>query len=404
MPPQPDSFAGPAEAVVMRIEGEEIVIYENYEVTVSVLNQPAAFSLRLGWGKTLEALRQKCQPGKKFQLFIGTLDEKGDRHLVQVQSGRLDRRAIPSASASVLEVKGRDYLAQVFDSYILEERAFSERTYFNLTRKVLDTVGLKDHDLLADNDSNRALITSTKKTRKSKNTIAIDQIETGATSGGGKVVYQTLKAKLGTSWYQFLKDQYKLAGLFLWCTGEGDFVLGRPHATTPSVFKIKRQRNSTRNVVNVIDADYSDDTTMRHSRAIVYGRAGGTKAGRKKIRGEYIDAEMVAYGFDKPIVVHDDDVKNQKQADYVARRIIAEERREGWHLDYTIPGHTIPSPYAKGAVAVWGQDFVCHVDDDELEINKEYYIESVTFSRKPETTTKISLMRKEDLVFAENLF
>lgn len=401
----PSEFLGPHEAVFLKIEGETIKIAENYEVVVSILKQPASFSMRLGWTKNLEELRQKCQPGKHFELLIGVYDEKtGINTLAKMQSGRIDRRAIPKGGPSVLEVKGRDYLAQVYDSYILEEQAFAEKTYLALTRKVLDTVGLSSHTLETDNTANRALITSTKKSKKSKKSIAVDTIETGATSGQGRVVYQTLKAKLGTTWYQFLKDQYKLAGLFLWCKGDGNFILGQPDATTESVLKIIHKTNATRNYVNEVDRDYIDDTTSRHSKAVVYGRSDSTKGGPKKVRGEFIDTEMVAYGFDKPIVLFDEDAKTTQEAEYIARRTIADERREGWKLDYTIPGHITPCNFSKYGFAVWGPDLVCRVDDDELVVNKDYYIESVTYSRKPETLTTVSLMRREDLVFADKLF
>lgn len=399
--PQRDSYAGPAEAVFLTIDGEEIRIYENYEVQVSILQQPAAFSLRLGWSKTLEELRQKCQPGKRFELRIGPVDPDSLKPRVLVQSGRIDRRSVPSRGATMLEVKGRDYLAQLYDSYVLEERSFAETTYYALTRKALDIVGLteaKGHFLEENNDNNRKAVTGTKQTPKPA-TERVRTIETGATSGGGKLVYKTLDAKLGTRWYDFLQNQYKLAGLFLWSTGEGNFCLARPNVDQEPVYKILYKRGATRNYVNVVDASYQDDTTMRHSKCVVYGRSGGTKDGVKKVRGEAIDEEMIAYGFDKPIAIHDDDVENAKQANYVARRTLAQERREGWKLDYVVAGHTVPSQFAKGAVAVWGPDLVCRVDDDDLEIHKEYYIESLRFARNPQTTTTISLMRKSDVDF-----
>jgi prophage tail gpP-like protein len=44
-------------------------------------------------------------------------------------------------------------------------------------------------------------------------------------------------------------------------------------------------------------------------------------------------------------------------------------------------------------------DTVIQVDDEQLGIRANYWVDSVTRSRKPETITHIRLMRVEDLIF-----
>jgi len=44
------------------------------------------------------------------------------------------------------------------------------------------------------------------------------------------VVVQALRAKLVTRYGEFLSDQYKLAGHFLWNAADGRFVLVRSNA------------------------------------------------------------------------------------------------------------------------------------------------------------------------------
>jgi prophage tail gpP-like protein len=113
---------------------------------------------------------------------------------------------------------------------------------------------------------------------------------------------------------------------------------------------------------------------------------------------------MTSYGFQNARVVTDEDCKSNAEAEYIARRTCAEERRAGWQLVYTVSGHTYPSQFAKNSFGVWVPDTVCRVDDDELDIHGNFYVESVTYRRSPETTTELTLMRPQDLVFADKLF
>lgn len=233
----------------------------------------------------------------------------------------------------------------------------------------------------------------------------IDELKTAAaTSGTRDVIVQTLKVQLGTRWYDAFERESKLVGLFLWTDAFGNFILARPNANQSPSFRLFRQRNAPRSLSNIIECQFQNDTTNRHTRAIVYGRVGKGKAGRNKLRGEFEDPELKDSNFDAPIVVHDNDIATKEQADYLARKTIAEERRSGWKLVYTVSGHTTKLiSSADGASTNWAEDTVVEVDDQELGIRGNFYLESVRFRRAP-TTTELTLMRPEDLVFAEDLF
>lgn len=440
---------------------DEIRIAEAYEIKMSVLQQPSAFSIRMGWGGIAAELFAKYPPNSPFTISIGD-----SSNAALVQSGVTDARAVPSGKFSQVEFRGRDFMARLFDSFIDTERSFSDPTYFGLTRKVMDLVGLQDHELVAGNEANRKLITGAKGGSAGKLTTttktfelppkkappivfntarfkgltlaqvaAISQanqvgnvfanlnhgvgdltadpsasmsdivsaLPTGASGGTGTLVYTTLKAKLGARWYDFLQEQYKLAGLFLWAGGDGKFVLSRPNANQAAAYQITRVRGNSRDQTTIIDARHDDNTAQRHSKATVHGRTGKGKKGRNRFFGEFEDPEMIAFGFQKTIVEYDDDVKSDVEAEYLARRRIAEQRRSGWQLEYTVSGHRVESLFGQGLV-VWAPDTIVRVDDEELNLHGEYYVEAVTFARSPETTTRLTLMRPEDLVFAEKLF
>lgn len=381
------------------VNGRSII--ESYEVKISVFQQPAATTVRIGWSKLVAQLYRESPPNSPFSFSIaGT----------KVLTGSVYGRGVPSAQAACLELKVRDYMARLFDDEIQDEISFTNKTYFSLTRTVLNIVGMSEQPntfkLLADNDANRAVISRAKaKKRKRKNqTQVVEQIETGVGAGGAKIVRTTIKANVGTSYYNFLQEQYKLAGLFLWCTADANFVLARPTADQEPAYSILVEEDQPLTGARMVDRVHEDNTTQRHTGYIVYGRAGTGTEGRTKLIGTYVDAEMASYGFSHNRVIHDDDVKSQAEADYLARRACAEERRQGWKLEYTVSGHILPSTKGTNGYLIWAQDMVCEVEDHELGLFGKYYIQDVTFRRNPHMTTTISLMRPEDLVFAEGLF
>lgn len=400
-----DELGGEHDSIGLKLGGTDIRIAESYEVKVSILQQPSAFTLRLGSDTTAGEILKLATPGTPFELSVIT----GGTPRV-IQSGLIDSRGVPSANYTQVEVKGRDYMAHIFDAFIEEEQDFPQKTFYELTRAVLDQAGLttdKGHFLQATNDINRFLLTGARPSVRDQ-TDQIQELETGSFAGTGQLVYKTLKAKLGVRYFDFLQQQYKLAGLFLWASPDKTFVLARPRATQDPSFFLKRSRNGG---TNIIDCRFQDDTTMRHSEAVVYGRSGGGKKGVEICRGAYPDDEMQNLGFSKRIVIHDADVKTQAECEYIARRTLADERRAGWQLEYTVAGHQTPSPNSLTGTAIWGPDTMANVKDEELAVtgdpallsNSNYYIEAVTYSRNPQTQTKLTLMRPGDLLFAHGL-
>lgn len=391
--------------VILELNGTEIKIAESYEVKVSILQQPSAFSLRLGSDSSAADILKLAKPGTPFKLSIVT---NGTPRVIQ--AGRIDSRSIPTSNATQIEVRGRDWMAHLFDSFIEEEQDFPQKDFYSLTRAVMDRAGLlKDigYDLVATNDAHRLLTTGTSPKLHGGTELA-QELLTGALSGTGQLVYKTLKAKLGVRYFDFLQTQYKLAGLFLWASPNKTFVLSRPRATQNASFFLRRSRNGG---TNIIDCRFQDDTTMRHGLVTVYGKSGGGKRGVEICRGAEVDPEMLNHGFVKGIVVHDPDAKTKEECEYVARRIIADERRAGWQLEYTVAGHQVASPNSDTGFAVWGPDTVVNVNDEEIHVDddpslnfkRDLYLEAVTYSRNPQTQTKLTLMRPGDLLFATGL-
>ena len=396
--------------VILRVRGQDVKIWESYEVNISVFQQPSKFTLRCGWSKTAAEMLAMWKQGDAFQLFVqvGKSFSAIDSTVpVQVMSGRIDRVGAPGGDACTVEITGRDDMARIADAYVDADEAFHESTYYHLTRKVMDRFGLADRALLTSNLANRKAITGKKITEYVPPRDATTQQIEETTGGTRKVVYRTIKAQLGERWYDFLKRQYKRVGLFLFCGGDGSFILTDLNPNQEPVIKIMRRLPNNDGYLTPFATaagrpTYWSDATDRSSKAVVWGRAQGGRAGKRgKVRGEYVDQEMIDLGFDKPITIHDDDVKTDKEAEYAARKWIAEGRRNGFMLEYPLSGHSAMS--LLGGRAVHNIDTVHEIEDQEIGLDHRYYVTDVTFSANPARTTRVRYARLTDLVFAEEL-
>lgn len=375
--------------VVLIINGETVLVAESYEVRRSILTQPSTFTLRFGWGDVLRGLITKVPPNSKFQLLIGDTPQF---------TGAIDGYEASSdpSGGGTLTIHGRDNLAPIHDAFIEVETDFSNSTYANMCEQAVSEVFPDAYSFRFSNDDNRKLTTGIGVPA----TPLPDPPNAGTPNPSGPTAKQ-LKSKIGERLYEFLKRELDRAGLFLWAAGDGTIVLSEPNGKQTPSYQILRRRGLTRNAVNVTHASYRNATEGRYTSATVYGRGGGKKLGRTKTQGTFTDDEMTAYGFERPLVLRDANVNNAEQATFYARRKIAETRRAGWHLTYTVAGHTIPS-LATGERAVWSPDTIVQVVDDELGLSGPYYVEQCVYRRNPQTTTELTLQRPSDLVFGSD--
>lgn len=390
--------------VRLKLGGIECPIAINYAVNAGVMNVPAAFEMTLGHAGLMSDLYASFPPYTPFELWIRD---------VKVQSGEVDALTPTGDEGSALTIRGRDMLKWLVDHPIESERSFAEKSFLDLTLLALETVGLSNTVISLSNDANRKAITGT--SQSSQTTTFVDDQNATQTSTKTETVTKKLKANVGDSWWDFLAEQYRRAGLFLWADVDGNFVLTKPNGTQAPLYRILRRRDRDREpgVVNVLgQPSFSHDVTQRYTECRVHGRGDGGKDGHGKVSARHFDEEMIALlnpnpadranggKRRKPQIIHDDKVRTIKQATFLARRKMAESRRAGWKLSYTVAGHSTQA-LRGGGLAIWQPDTVIEVIDDDLGIEGPMYIESVEYRRAPQTTTTLNLLRVEDLIFAE---
>ena len=424
---------------------------KTYSVKSSVFTQPAAFTIRLGEPASVEGILADNKPGDPFELRLRRQgDSPGLYDLdVPMQTGRLDAVDMPASAGAEIELRGRDNMAALFDSYFVQDDSITEATYFDLTAKQLKAVGF-DNDasewlLTGETGREKAITNAGGGMRRSGNapvrmgTTTVETLDymwawtpsaegasmqkvkvsvpsapiaspdaqsvevVTAVGGQPKTEIKTLKAEVGQQRYQWLKTQYKRVGLFLWCIPNGQFALSQPNGSQEPAFRLQRRIRGAVGDNNIKSGSLKNDTVQRFSHTLVYGRAGGGKGGRGRIVGQYIDQAMADGGLIKQISYREDDVKTQKAADALAARYAAEARRQSRTLTYTVAGHSAPSLLRPGERFPFYVNCCVHVIDQVFGIDGVFYLSDVEFTRDESggTQSMLTLMWPEDLVFAE---
>ncbi|MGN6103720.1 MAG: hypothetical protein ACTHU0_01320 [Kofleriaceae bacterium] len=459
MPPR---FPRLDERVRIDLDGTPVEIASEYQISQRFFTQPSAFSIRVGSNTTTAALMEEFRPGRRFNLYIGD---------VLQMSGRIDGWE-RSGDGTQLEVRGRDSLAQMHDAYVLQERSFGSITYREFVEQCIKASGIDPFTLEFSNETNRRRISAVTRNPQVKPARSIEgaKIEDGAAAaakslaglvataaGGGvganaaaalgaaaaaagdptayadaqakkaaeaaakiakqqaatkKSTAKAVKASVGETWFQAAKRKLDTAGMFLFATvDDSRFIVTEPNANQHPIYRIVRRKNGESNVLG--QPSFRFDTQGRHSEYRIYGRTGKGKKGTTQIVGVYVDDEMQRLGFNKPYTEENKEAKSTAHANFLARRVAAKERRDGFTLAYSVSGHRTELVYPNGQVVtdpslpwvIWTIDTIVFVDDEYLGIKSLYWIEGVTFhgSADGQTRTELNLVRPRDLVFGDGL-
>lgn len=392
MPPfTSDDLGAVNDKVTLRLNGEELLVAESYDVRMSFFRQPSVFALRTGWGGTTQDLLRRYPPNSPFELHIG-----GRKQF----TGRIyGVNCEQSTGATEVTFHGRDDLAPLHDAYAVKDVSYDNQTYVEMLTSVLTQAGYGDYTLLFDDTANRTA-------------------RTGVTaSGGGRLAFGRPRAnrpqkkagqlKAGEKLYDFYRKQIDRGGLFL-LAGIADndvptLILTEPVTDTPPMYRILRRRGQLRNQVNVTQASFQNDGAKRYVEYVVHGRATDQKTGQKPVLGSFLDEAMLAAGFprERVFVIRDDTVSTSEQADNLAWRTRSEHRREGRVLNYSVSGHSVPALTGRTSNdrAAWAVNTIVEVVDEEFGLQENMWITDVQFQRDAGgTRTNLTMVSAEDWV------
>jgi prophage tail gpP-like protein len=360
-----------------------------------VLTQPATWALRLGSSSLAADIIEKVPPNTPFKLFIAQALQ---------MSGNTDAVGA-SGTATQITVRGRDALAPLHDSGIERLKTFIDGSYYDMVAWTLEQVGLDPTKLIKTNTNNRKMkagipIAELEQIEAESRNIIVNQAAASANGETvGKIIHQEHQNAIAESALSLIRRHIDRAGLMLWATADGHFCLSIPNASQRPAYRLIRRANGKSEGANVVDCDFMNDTTHRHALSACYSRTGGRKHGRAMVQAGVADDEMVNWGFRKAVLFRDVNVQNKQQGEFLCSRKLAEERRNGWRLSYTVAGHSLPAvDVSAGKRGIITVDTTVEVIDEVLGIEEVFYVESVRRQRHTSTTTTLRLMRQYDLL------
>lgn len=400
-------LGSPDDRVHLEINGQRLPNCIQYSVKRSLLVQPSTFSLSLGAGRphrdamSAGELLRMAPPWSRFKLKIGN---------TTVMSGVVEDRDLNDSNGTVATVTGRDWLFPLAKNHIHYEVDFGQPTYFELVRKVLDINGLQDRKLYSDNEANRKTSSRSVKAVARPMADVVESIQTNTqVNSNTKVNIERVVGNVGQSWLEFLRSQNKKAGFYLWATADGDFVLSRPTGTLYPQYRVVYRDGVPRTMTQTSTRQFSDHTSTRWAHSVCFGKGANGAKGVHKMERNWYDFEMRRYGFDDTFVQYDSDAKTPSEAEYVAKRKVADARRDSWSLWYTLSGHTTPALFDSSRMLIWTPDTCALVVDEPLgdllgensqfSTGQECFVETVELNRNPQTTARIRVMRKQDLYY-----
>lgn len=361
--------------IKLELAGGEIFTSEHFEVKVGVLTQPAAFGINLGVRDGAGKLRKKYPKGTPFRVSVNDC--------IQAE-GKIDACQLRrTTSGTAVAFRGRDIMSDLLESDVDSEVSYEGKTIEQLVETALKEAGV-DYTSIAVNAA------AARRTRSGANTLVFKE-----PTYNPKAIKRLARGKVNESWYHFLRRHLDHAGLMIWAGPGKQIIVSRPNANQPPTYRLWVRGNESR--PRVIDTNLDDGSEGRYARVRIFSRSGGGRRGGRKVHlGEAVDQEMVGLGFKNLKTIRDVEVGDPEEANFYARRKIAEFARQAFKFDYTVAG--LGADLVQGGRGLWTPDTMLDLDDADYELRGKFWIESVAFSSPP-TTTRFVLLRPEYLTF-----
>jgi len=443
----------PLDTVDLLVNGREVVNLKEYDFVFSYFTAPNTGSFTLGSGMTSLDLMRMAPPGSSVAFRVNGVVQ---------WVGFLDGFERIGTGATEITFSVRDAMMQLVGAHIEHERTFNNATLEDLAKAALAGAlgdGI-EYQLTANAAAWRSAVTGTPIVEKDTVTKTFTSgkivggpyppelrvTSTGEAAGSpfaqdlvavrtGTTVVSTeqkktitrlkgfkadkpIKWEVGETYLSALKKDTDRGGVFLRAGVDPDgsdpwiFEIGAPNGKQVPQFLILNTRDekaraaAPRNAVLCLPPQIRYTMTGRHSEYVVYGQAGGGKDGRRPVVGRFLDPEALS-GMPLPRrrVVKDPQVKNQRQAEFRARKLCAEERRANRSFVFPIPHrHTLPILSDPTQRIIPVPDLTGLVRDDEHGIDGPMWVEKVQHhsSSNGGTFTTITMIDPTDLVFGDD--
>lgn len=194
----------------------------------------------------------------------------------------------------------------------------------------------------------------------------------------------------GETFWDVLERLAKAAGVMVWAE-PGVLRIGRPDYVSAPVASLVLSDTPLRS--NIVSIEHSWNVSGRRSTVQVGGQGGGSDtlfgATSSSVRGTATDAELVAMGLVRPLILSDADASSASAARARAEWEVSRRQGEAWTATVGLRGNG-PSPGQ-----VWTPNTVVTLDDDRAGVHGPHWISAVSLSgsRDQGTRTALTLRR-----------
>lgn len=385
--------------VTVRVDGQEVGDWVDYQITCDMLSPADSFSMTVA--PASKALFDLLAPNKAVEVRIdGTV----------VLNGYIDerRRHASRSQGSTLQITGRDKGGRLIDESMPLATGLRQLTLRDLARKVAEPWF---SEVVFNNGANRSAIrgrraakaaawnepTSAELAAEKKRNLSRYQ---GQDLGG---LFETpkeapKKVEPGQSRWDVLASVLEPARFLAWSTADGrQLVVGVPNYDQRPQFQFFLAASSTserRGYTNVLTWDHVATVADRYSEVQVLG----TSRGNESTYGSALDRDATVRdarwtGAIKCLVVQDDEIKNAADAKARAWRELALREMHADVITVMVDGHG-QRYNAASAPALYAFDTVADLLDEETGVGGRWYVTSVEFSGSKDEgeTTMLTLV------------
>lgn len=304
----------------------------------SDLMMPSEANFEVGDDGTWSALEQFVKPGTEYRVFVNNALRL---------SGRVEVGTVPiDLQGSVVQFTVRTKLA---DAWFASADPRTKTNGVSIKQFLLDLfkpLGFGEADFVFDADVSRNLMTGVSRTSP-KPAVDLEPLQE-----------EQAKVNPPETIYQAADRHLRRHGMMFWDAPNGKIVVGAPDDGQEPLYYFRSMFGAQGSQNNVLSATYVNDISEAATVLGVYGAGGKAGFQQAKVRGLVEDADLIAAGFYRPVLIIAEGLKTKALAQRAATREATNrnKKRGGW--DIKVDGLS----YWNGNTSIpFGIDTVCDV-------------------------------------------
>lgn len=425
--------------VSLEVGGEALDVWSTYKVDSDLMTPADGFSFEVQVAHGADRLtqrrfaeyREKLSPNAEVRLYVGDDVTGRDRNRYLQLTGYVDEVEIDNSrdGGTTLRVNGRDKAALLTDSSVQVGLLTEDDSSFtSLVERVVQPWGIR---VITDFSASRDVLTGRhvaqtvdrlqaeearaqgidperfsrlqrrradregRPVDEAAGTTASDRARSRTSNGlvGSdvrRITHRQAAPQAGETAWDFLERHAARLGLMMWMTPRGELHIGAPRYRQDPLYAFTRKWvNDPAKPNSILSGSRRLNGGDRYSEVLVYGRARGGDAARSTIRAVLYDE----LPFERRLVVHDNSIRSQDEADRRAQREVTMRQADADVLEYELANHGMGR-------YLYAIDTMAAVDDEVVGARGAWYVTRRTFMRSRDggTTTRVRLVPEGAIV------